>query len=62
MSEVNGNGKRESIKVERDGLELEGPARVSRGGYIRVYVKVVSPGPYTPLHCPGPKREAGGVE
>ena len=24
MSEVNGNGKRESIKVERDGLELEG--------------------------------------
>ena len=42
MSEVNGNGKRGTIKVERDGLELEGPARVSRGGYIRVYVKVVS--------------------
>ena len=40
MSEM--NCKRGTIKVERDGLELEGPARVSRGGYIRVYVKVVS--------------------
>ena len=42
MSEVNGNGKTESIKVERDGLELEGPAQVSRDSYIRVYVKVVN--------------------
>ena len=41
MSEV--NGKRESIKVERDGLELEGPAKVGRDcRYIRVSVKVVS--------------------